>query len=141
MTLKRVCTNPAWSTNGTDQTEWNTRSDPPSLIFGSITTVPSPRECALCFHGILTVGEPLTLMNTSCADAKGSLEKVLFAFKKPNGRVRKLSIFTNKFLVFGFVTRQRYVAVSVLEQEVWLCYCHQENNCRVGTCTRQSSRS
>ena len=36
-------------------------------------------------------------MSTSCVDAKGSLEKVPFAFKKPNGRVRKLSIFTNKF--------------------------------------------
>ena len=125
MTSKRVCINPAWSTNGTDQTEWNTRFALPSLTFGSITTVLSPRECALCSHGILTVGEPLILMNTSCADAKGSLEKVPFAFKKPSGRVLKLSIFTNKFLVFGLVTRRRYVVVSVLEQEELLCYCHQ----------------
>ena len=79
-----------------------------------------PRECAPCFHGMLTVGEPLTPMSTSYVDAKGFSEKVPSAFKKPNGRVPKSSISTSKFPVFGLVTRQRYVAVSALEQVEWL---------------------
>ena len=68
----------------------------------------------------------MTQMNTSCADAKGSLEKVLFAFRKQSGLVRKLSIFTNTFQVFGSAILLRYVVVSVPEQAGSLCYCHQD---------------
>ena len=99
---------------------------PLSLIFVLVTMALSPRGCDLCSHGILIVGELSTQMNISCADAKGSLEKVLFAFRKQSGRVLKLSISINKFLVFVSVILPRFVAVSVPEQAGSQCYCHQD---------------
>ena len=97
-----------------------------SLIFVSVTMDLFPRGCDLYSHGILIAGELSTQMNTSCADAKGSLEKVLFAFRKQSGRVLKLSISINKFRVFVYVILRRFAAVSVPEQAELPCYCHQD---------------
>ena len=140
MTSRCVCINPAWLTNGTDLTEWNTPLDPLSLIFVLVTMALFPRGCDLYSHGILIAGELSTQMNTSCADAKGSLEKVLFAFRKQSGRVLKLSISINKFRVFVYVILRRFVAVSVPEQAELPCTATRMGNTgRAGTCTWQSS--
>ena len=121
--LHQPCLVNKW--NGPDRME-HPMVAPLSLIFVLVTMALFPRGCDLCSHGILIVGELSTQMNISCADAKGSLEKVLFAFRKQSGRVLKLSISINKFLVFVSVILRRFVVVSVPEQAGSLCYCHQD---------------
>ena len=124
-TSRCVCINPAWLTNGMDQTELSTLLAPLSLIFVLRTMDLSPRGCDHCSHGILIAGELSTQMNISCADVKDSLGKVRFAFRKRSGLVPKLSISINRFLAFVSVILPRFVVVSVPGQVESQFYCRQ----------------
>ena len=124
-----VCIQPAWLTDGMVQTELSTLLDPLSLIFVSTTMALSPRGCGLCSHGILIAGKLSTQMTTSSADAKDSLEKVLFAFRKQSGLVLKLRIFINRFRVFVSVILLRCVVASVPGLVESQFYCHLDGKC------------